>query len=432
MTDASTVEYWPSDRSRYPDRERGGQVFMQVQLVEQWVHRRVEQVSFVDDRAIRRQVSLDFELPDDAPASDLGESDHYLVPLALLRKTPLVGFDLRDEGGSSVPVLTRHQNGDVSWSMLVAYAEAITIDIRGDDALPDDFLKDLRTITTTPPDEARACRDHLRESKEELVLFLMEDEVFANLLTDLIDNFLLLAVIPHDSPSRRVLKLSYIEDVRWEELELGMRFGWEPSPFPFDCPAVDEGRSYHFEAEAPKGLEVSHSEMWKVDGEGNLVEELAFNPRSGARSHLYPRNVDPGDSARVWVWLKPVLPGLIRTAFFFSIVMTMLLILIIVRLDDLRGDAATGLLLALPGLVSLAITRPGENLMTTRLLVVLRGLVSAVGFLPFAGALALALGFKGLGVLVFWWLLLAASLFLLFVTGKSYFVLQRDTQEPEG
>ena len=432
MTDEANLEYWPSDRILYPDRERGGQVFLQVQLVEQWVHRRIERVSFLDDRAIRRQVSIDFELPDYAPASDLAESDHYLVPLALLRKTPLVGFDLRDESGSSIPVLTRHQNGDVAWSVLVAYAEAITMDIRGDDPLPENLLNDLRTITTTPPEEARACRGRLDQSEEELIQFLMDDEVFVNLLTDLTDNFLLLAVIPEDSPSRRVLKLSYIEDVRWEELELGMRFGWEPSPFPFDCPAVDEGRSYHFEAEAPKGLEVSHSEMWKVDDQGSLVEELAFNPRSGARSHLYPRDVEPGDSARVWVWLKPVLPGLIRAAFFFSIVMTLLLIVIIVRLDDLSGDAATGLLLALPGLVSVAITRPGENLMTTRLLVVLRGLVSAVGFLPFAGALALTLGFEGWGVLVFWWLLLAASFFLLFVTGKSYFVLQRDTQEAAG
>ena len=169
---------------------------MQVQLVEQWVHRRIERVSFLDDRAIRRQVSLDFELPDHAPASDLGESDHYLVPLALLRKTPLVGFDLRDESGASVPVLTRHQNGDVAWSVLVAYAEAITIDIRDDDPLPEGLLDDLRTITTTPPDEARACRFRLDESEEELAQFLMQDEVFVNLVTDFIDNFLLLAVIP--------------------------------------------------------------------------------------------------------------------------------------------------------------------------------------------------------------------------------------------
>lgn len=138
----------------------------------------------------------------------------------------------------------------------------------------------------------------------------------------------------------------------------------------------------------------------------------------------------PGDSARVWVWLQPVAPGLVRAAFFFAVVTTPLLAVILLRLDELRGDPTTGLLLALPGLVALAITRPGENLMTTRLLVTLRGLVGAVGFLPFAGALALVLRFEGLGLLLFWWVLVAVSFGLLVVAGRSYLVLTRDGHAP--
>ena len=427
MADESVV-YWPSDSIRYPDRSRGGQVFLQVQLVEQWVHRRVEQVAFLDDRTIRRQVSLDFELPAGPPATDNADADHYLVPLALLRKVPLLGFDLRDEGGSAVPVLTRHQNGDVAWSALVAYAEAIMASYGDEEELQAQLIHELRVIARGTPSEAKDAFVGLEQSDEAIVRHLMDDDVFVNLATDLGNSFLLLAVLPEDSPKRRVLKFSYIEDVYWEEISTAMRLGWEPTPFPFDCPAVDEGRSYHFEAEAPEGLEISHSEMWRVDESGSLLEELAFNKRSGVRSHLYPRDVEAGDSARVWVWLRPVVPGLIRAAFYFATIMAPLLAVIFLRLHDLRDDAATGLLLGLPGLVALAITRARENLMTTRLLLRLRALVSAVGFLPFAGALALVLGFEGWGLLIFWWILVAASFALLFVTGKSYIALRRGIQ----
>lgn len=230
MPDTSGVEYWPSDLVRYPDRKRGQQVFLQIQLIEQWVHRRAERVTFLDDQTIRRQISVDFELPNGLPATDSEVSVDYLVPLALLRKVPLIGFDLRDEAGASVPVLTRHQNGQVAWSVLIAYAEAITIDPGEGEGLPDSLLDELKSISTDPPDEAERCARRLHESNSEILRPLMDDEVFANLISDFTNNFLLLAVLPADSPKRRVLKFSYAEAQRWEEISLSMRLGWRPTP----------------------------------------------------------------------------------------------------------------------------------------------------------------------------------------------------------
>jgi hypothetical protein len=71
-----------------------------------WVVRRVEKVEFLDDRTVRRHVSMDYALPDDAVA--LRRADGTLtriVPLTMMRRKSLVNFDLRDEHGRALPLL---------------------------------------------------------------------------------------------------------------------------------------------------------------------------------------------------------------------------------------------------------------------------------------------------------------------------------------
>ena len=65
-----------------------------------WVHRRVEQLEFLDTRAVRWQVSVDFTVPEGSPVIPVGGQDFRLVPLTSWEKGALVAFDLRDEGGN--------------------------------------------------------------------------------------------------------------------------------------------------------------------------------------------------------------------------------------------------------------------------------------------------------------------------------------------
>ena len=62
-----------------------------------WVKRRVEQLEFLDERAIRWRVSVDFEVPGTAPITRVADQDFRLVPLTSWEKDNLVAFDLRDE-----------------------------------------------------------------------------------------------------------------------------------------------------------------------------------------------------------------------------------------------------------------------------------------------------------------------------------------------
>lgn len=62
-----------------------------------WVSRRVAKLEFVDTRAVRWRVSVDFVVPEDAPCISLGDETFRLIPITSLAKTDLVDFDLRDE-----------------------------------------------------------------------------------------------------------------------------------------------------------------------------------------------------------------------------------------------------------------------------------------------------------------------------------------------
>ena len=120
------VSFWTSDSVSFPSNDIGLDVFVFYARMDKWIRRRVEKITFVDARTVRRQVSVDFELPLVPPLDKRMEPPVYLVPLALLHKEPLVGFDLRDEGGSSLPVLTKEENGFVTWSALASIATFIS------------------------------------------------------------------------------------------------------------------------------------------------------------------------------------------------------------------------------------------------------------------------------------------------------------------
>src|SRR5260370_15503826 len=74
-----------------------------------WVNRRVQQLEFLDTRAVRWRVSIDFQVPQDAPAVRLGDQDFCLVPITSMAKTDLVAFDLRDEAAAAVWMPTSQQ-----------------------------------------------------------------------------------------------------------------------------------------------------------------------------------------------------------------------------------------------------------------------------------------------------------------------------------
>src|SRR4051812_19033545 len=97
-----------------------------------WIHRRKETITILDDTWFRRQVSVDFSLPNIEPHVIVGEgaesTELYGLPLTLLRKAPpsFLRFDVRDELNRAIALPTREQNARVSEAALIWAAEEAT------------------------------------------------------------------------------------------------------------------------------------------------------------------------------------------------------------------------------------------------------------------------------------------------------------------
>jgi hypothetical protein len=102
--------------------------FVSLNLIgtwDDWIKRRVESIQFESDMTVRRRVSVDFRLRTWLPEPILtwnGQRVHY-IPIALLNKEPLLSFDLNDETGRAVPLLTRKKNAAIAAASLVAMAQ---------------------------------------------------------------------------------------------------------------------------------------------------------------------------------------------------------------------------------------------------------------------------------------------------------------------
>lgn len=423
---------WSDLTGQRPEFYEGLDIYHFLTNVDRWVHRRVEQIEFLDDRSVRRKVSVDIELPSNEPEREVAGKPMDLVPLALLRKEPLVGFDLRDENGGTVPLLTRQQNAFVSWSLLAAVGEAAARNAGFSLPLPLDVLSDLRLLTSERADKAeralKTFKKPRRQDSRPLRKALMRDEVFSSFAEALADNFLLLVLLEHQPSGRRVLKFSYVEPLPWPLLRpraslrhtlwlLRVRLGLASVPLDFEVPALNEAASYHFEIEAPRGLMIESAEI-ADEGSGAALVDVP-NPR-GARVHLYAASTIESSEGIAWIWLRPTVTGLIRISALFTFAVAALLALIASRSEAVRAGTSMGLLLAIPGFLAIFIVRPGEHLLASRILLGIRSVVVGAGLLPMAGALGLLLKVPKEWLSVMWWVLAILATGLAVLVARSH------------
>ena len=85
-----------------------------------WRHRRVETLTVLSHEHVRRHVSVDFTVPEEHHEELRLSADEFVVPLAWLAKRPLAHFDLRNEEGHSIPLLTADQNAAIDRELLYA------------------------------------------------------------------------------------------------------------------------------------------------------------------------------------------------------------------------------------------------------------------------------------------------------------------------
>lgn len=402
-----------------------------------WVHRRVETIQFETYDTYRRQISVDFTLPANSGELTLAGDDQevYFTPLTLLKKRPLTNFDLRDEAGAAIPLLTKDRNASLAASLLAGLASLVAPPLlkeaHGSVPPPDIDLVFMK-LALTEGDSGVDPVDELQpvEGMEEASCLwreqLLTDRRFLATARILTQNYLVIVPLCGPTGVRRILKLSYdepptrsdawLQDAPAEGVfrkVLGWIVGEEIGPRPrsrprprrirrslglmsdvrsISVPAASYGAGYHLEFVAPDGLNITRGDLIPIRNKKVARESIQTLRDSRRRAHLYlPRGTDlpfGASEAAAVVHLRPSSATLVRATALLSLFTTVLLVFVGFRWEGLVENIGVvpGLLLIVPAGLAALVARPGEASITTQLLLGIRSMAIFEGFCAFAAA----------------------------------------------
>ena len=224
-----------------------------------WRHRRVETITVLTHEQVRRHVSVDFTVPEEYRESLRLSVDEYVVPLALLAKRPLVHFDLRNEEGHSIPLLTADQNRMIGRELLY---QALDADLEEQDADAETLVAATPLIEAVLADDVRQLSEQIDELERERGLEPLSD--FRAAADTLSRNFILWAIV-RGLDRRRVFKFAHDEG-----------FAQRPALSHFYAtPGCTQAATFHVEVAVPPGLRARSTDLFD-DATGALL-------RAGAR-----------------------------------------------------------------------------------------------------------------------------------------------------
>src|SRR4029077_13631697 len=88
-----------------------------------WINRRVETIELLDVDTVSLRLRVDFRIPPSLPGSvEFAEKEPtFCLPITVLpRRTSQLYFNVCDESGTRLPLLTRRENASLTGSMLIA------------------------------------------------------------------------------------------------------------------------------------------------------------------------------------------------------------------------------------------------------------------------------------------------------------------------
>ena len=199
-----------------------------------WIERRKESVVILDDTALRRQISVDFTLRSTTPAlveaPKEGDEAIYCAPVFALPKAPsnLMAFDLQDEAGRSLRLVSRNDNAQISGKALRKMAKRV-LGHEPDAALGDEL--ELIAAAGADEGEQRAMRLEKQPAKSYAAeaAKLIEDDRFRWLLSTFAHSSILVVLFRSVSPRRKLIKLTFEQPIE-SELRARASLGWDHLP----------------------------------------------------------------------------------------------------------------------------------------------------------------------------------------------------------
>jgi hypothetical protein len=340
---------WPGEEIE----ERAGDIApVAVELLSNqfgWRHRRVETLTVLSHEQVRRAVSVDFTVPADfRDALRISDAGGCVVPLALLARRQLVHFDLRNEEGHAVPLLTAEQNALIDRELLF-WLLAEELDHQDVDEATRTAVFEAADPLIEAVLRAGAPAGAVERIEREHGIGPLTD--FRDMVTTLSKRFVLWAVT-HGVDRRRVLKFAYDE---WLRHRAGFVHFYE-------APGCVEAGSYHVEIAVPEDLRARTTVL--EDGKGTV---LASGRRDSDRPALY-FSADPAQAPEgtgVTVAYGAERGRFLVPAAIVATVITLLVALprVLADLEALAGSAgpAVGLVLSTSAVFSALVLRTDEH-----------------------------------------------------------------------
>lgn len=400
-----------------------------------WIHRRVEQITFPlpSDRVYRRDISIDFTIPDLAPVDeDLRDGSlRYYVPLSLLERwPPLLRLDLRAGDGRPIPLLTSDQNATIDAALLRAIARDVLgrsgLSLNAEMEEQIDRLAGLREFDRQPPPRERVLTGTLlslippstlgKRSPESEAL--ASDDLFVELAGAMPRTTILWLRVDGSAGDREVVKLSYDAPFRTRIDQRSRKaFGFEPLVVDFQAPHLGGSGSYHLAVSVPPPLMISDSALLLMQPQTALGIPHVQRPVTGCTSSqqsedfassegvlsLYAHNESrdarfyvsgprTGSQGKVRIATVVARSGLIRPGAMAGLAITALLAVVTLRLGEslTNREAVVTTLLVAPALLAYLVVRPADHVVVGQYVGGLRRVLIMLGTLPLVAAASLA------------------------------------------
>ena len=360
-----------------------------------WIHRRVETIDLLAQELVRRQVSVDFTLPqrllDDLR---IGAGGPWCVPLAILEKRPLRNFDLRehDEWRS---ILGASSGGPIAAGVVTAAARLASLP----GELEPELAGLLELIARSDLEPARAAMSELRRgaAHSPQIATILADDTSGYFLATFAESYMLVGLL--DKPDgRHILKYAYDDQLRLDgrasrPRRLARRLGWSPFVVDVSTPTAAHAASYHAEVVVPEELRL---DAWIVDARTGELLSTDIE-RAVDRASLHAPRVALDAQPLLVTAIYPERADLPTLAFATSAV-TALLLLLGAAVGDLGSPTAgssVALLLAGSVLFATTVARSGEHRLVRGIFAGPRWLLSIVAVAALAAAASVAFGAAG-------------------------------------
>ena len=397
-------------------RECGRRLLLLLLQSNTWISRRVEHVSFRDDRSVVRRVTAEFYVPEQAPIFR-GEDgqDYSLVPLSVMRRKTLVNFQIRDAEDRPVAMPSLRQNQAITESLLLACADAAKA---GRSSHSPESRQQIEAfvhrVVSGSQRELFDVYDSLEHGREPTaVRELAAQPGFKAILDRMADGFVLWVMIPSDGHRRRVLTFSCDEPLYlhyrepghkkgnhksgsetdtyelgktlkpWRLAVLGSALGLMPTRIQFPVPGAENAASFHFEIDAPKGVQIVEASLLAGPPGG---ASPAFDRVQGCfpTVGLHVIEVPNGSLSRAQIGLQVANRGWLLTSMFSCWAVFGFLLAFAIHRTALKltGDLPVVILIALAAAVAGFVAQSDAHGLAAHLLKWVRSLALIAAALP--------------------------------------------------